>query len=122
MSTQAAEVGNMEEVRRLAKILLEPRGETHHSKANKGEKPDIWQEWFDECCNADGTFHCKQFMEPLIILWNYEGETPGQFYRRVYAAEQGAIDAALRLFLRESRRLDVAIVRRSCLHRRSAFD
>ena len=112
----------MEEVRRLAKILLEPRGETHHSKANKGEKPDIWQEWFDACCDADGTFHCKLFMEPLIILWNYEGETPGQFYRRVYAAEQGAIDAALRLFLRESRRLDVAIVRRSRLHRRSAFD
>ena len=122
MSTQAAEVGNMEEVRRLAKILLEPRGETHHSAANNGKKPDIWQEWFDECCNADGAFHCKQFMEPLIILWNYEGETPGEFYRRVYAAEQGAIDAALRLFLRESRRLDVAIVRRSRLHCRSAFD
>ena len=101
---------------------LKPRAPATPRSQTCSEKPDIWQDWFDECCEADGTFHCKQFMEPLIILWNYEGETPGEFYRRVYAAEQGAIDAALRLFLRESRRLDVAIVRRSRLHRRSAFD
>ena len=48
----------MEEVRRLAKILLEPRGNTHHSAANNGKKPDCWLEWFYECCNANGAFHC----------------------------------------------------------------
>ena len=77
MSTQAAEVGNMEEVRRLAKILLEPRGKTHHSAANNGKKPDCWLEWFYDCCDANGAVLSTACWEPATM-------SVGAIFRMMY--------------------------------------